>query len=962
VLGISLALALAAAAIMLETLKAVSEALKAPVWVTVALLAIGGAVAVAALVAKGEPKTADGAPADAQKFLPRAPASQLPPDIADFTGRETQIAKLLRSVGSERQGDALAIAVITGQPGVGKSALAVHIAHALKESFPDAQLYAELGRRGGRRTEASDVLRSFLEALGANSVPDDIDERKRLYRSLLARAHALVVLDNAEDAEQVRELLPGSATCAVVATGSSKLVELEGAELLELDIMTAPESIELLRRIVGSERVDAEADQAAAITRFCDRLPLALRISAAKLKGKPHWTLRKLAGLLADERGRLDELRVGDRAVRATFQLSYQDLAEAEARAFRLTGLLSAPEMTANLVAAVLGCQARQAEALLERLVESHLLEAAAGAVYRFHDLLRLFARERAETDEAPISREAVYERAVAWYLGAAAAPAYAEVPVARAAAERGAWREAADTYCTAVETAKYAARLDALRDNPTLHANLPRLAARAAYALAAVSKTRKAARLLESTRGSVSEVLGSARADRERLRALGRMDLHERYVEATSRLVALQASDPDVVEEFRQKEDAARRNLDATVREIREHQGLEAFGAEAFGALVGYNDEVLGADAVVDTPIAYAIATPFGGLALLVTTDPDKQLIALPLPELTEEAVLSRAEAYLEAYMGRNSHSTGWAKVLDDVTGWLWGALIGPLLASLPDDRVALVPTGILALLPLHAAWAPDDVAPTGRRYALDEALITYSPRLRVLAEAQDLAATVEVDSLLAVEVSEPRLPWSRFEVDAAAHSVGRFELLQGERATREAVLAALTVTDSAVLHFACHSFTDIQRPLSSGLLLARQEALTLADLTGLNLRGRRLVVLSSSETALGSDLASDALTSDSLTLVAGFLDAGAAGAIGSLWSVSDLPTAALMARFYAGIESKLAPPVALRRAQQWLRDATAADVAALLSQPPDTRIADPSVHPYSHPSQWAAFVYVGA
>jgi tetratricopeptide (TPR) repeat protein len=351
---------------------------------------------------------------------------QLPPDILDFTGRDRALkqASAWFASGRDTGSQALLVTAISGTAGVGKTALAVHIAHGLRTQFPDGQLYVNLRGVERQRLDPADVLAGFLRAFGIEPrvVPADLEERAAMYRALLVNRRVLVVLDNASDERQVRPLLPGSPTCAVLITSRARLSALEAAQVIALDVMEEEQCIELLGKIIGDARLNAEPDAAKAIVRLCGRLPLAVRIAGARLRLKDHWRLARLADRLRAERQRLDELHVGDLEVRAMFALSYENLGDEERRAFRLLGLLQGPDFAAWVVAALLACELSEGEDITERLVDAQLLEVtgedATGHLrYRFHDLLRAFARERLRAEEPQDQAQAARLRAYGGYL-----------------------------------------------------------------------------------------------------------------------------------------------------------------------------------------------------------------------------------------------------------------------------------------------------------------------------------------------------------------------------------------------------------------------------------------------------------------------------------------------------------------------------------------------------------------
>jgi len=366
-------------------------------------------------VAAGRP-----APAPAAAAPPRRPA-ELPPDAWDFTGREAQAASLRQFLADGPPG---AVAVVSGPPGVGKTALSVHVAHRLRASFPDGQVFVDLGATGPRPVDPSKALASMLVSLGvdADAVPEERTDRRALFRTVAADRAVLFVLDDALDEAQVRPLLPGGAACRVLVTCRASLPGLEGARQTRLDVLEPGEAVELLAKVTGAERVHADGETAAAIAELCGRLPLALRVAGARLAGRPAWPLRTLADRLADERRRLDELSAGDLAVRASIWSTYRGLGESARRAFRLLASLPVPDFAAWTAGPLLDLPAPGAEALVEGLVDDGLLQvrgidATGRPRYRFHDLVRVYGRERAEEEDTGAERLAATERAAAAWL-----------------------------------------------------------------------------------------------------------------------------------------------------------------------------------------------------------------------------------------------------------------------------------------------------------------------------------------------------------------------------------------------------------------------------------------------------------------------------------------------------------------------------------------------------------------
>jgi tetratricopeptide (TPR) repeat protein len=347
----------------------------------------------------------------------------LPPDVASFTDRRAELATLHATLrpGGDDPAPPAAVLAIDGNPGIGKSALAIHAAHQLAPHFPDGVLYANLRAETEQPATPAAVLDYFLRALGVpdQDLPADLRVAAARYRSELAGRRILVVLDNAASEAQARALLPGTPGSAAILTSRARLA-LHEAVPLTLDLLDEDDAVRLLARLDRDGRVDAEPVAGRRVARACGRLPLALQIAGARLGNRRTWTVAHLAARLADERQRLGELRVGDLDVRASFALSYRDLPTAEARTFRLLGLLETPDTTPGPVAALIDTAVRDAEATLERLLDGRLLEQTHPGRYRLHDLLRLFAREQAEAQEPAEQQDAARARTLRWYLATA--------------------------------------------------------------------------------------------------------------------------------------------------------------------------------------------------------------------------------------------------------------------------------------------------------------------------------------------------------------------------------------------------------------------------------------------------------------------------------------------------------------------------------------------------------------
>ncbi|MEJ2857570.1 MULTISPECIES: AfsR/SARP family transcriptional regulator [unclassified Saccharothrix] len=345
--------------------------------------------------------------------------AQLPLAPADFTGRRAVVGQLVAALG--RSSD---VQLITGRGGSGKSALAAHVAHRVAGAFPDGQLYAELRGMSDAPADPGEVLGRFLRALGVpgQAVPAATGERAELYRSLLADRRVLVVLDDAASERQVRPLLPGGPSCAVLVSARNRLGALAGAARTELDVLADEEALELLARVVGEDRVAAEEQSARVIVERCGGLPLALGIAAARLATRKGWPLRLLADRLTDERRRLDELAIGDLEVRAGFELGYRALGEDCRRALRRLGHLGIPEFAPWIVAWLTETTEEEAEDVVEQLVDAQLVDFTRvddlGCLrYRLHDLVRIHSRERAEAEEPASALSAAVARVLGGWL-----------------------------------------------------------------------------------------------------------------------------------------------------------------------------------------------------------------------------------------------------------------------------------------------------------------------------------------------------------------------------------------------------------------------------------------------------------------------------------------------------------------------------------------------------------------
>jgi DNA-binding SARP family transcriptional activator len=372
--------------------------------------------------------------ADGPARSPGPGPTQLPADIGDFTDREIplrHLCEMLVREGTATSPGAVRIAVVAGAAGLGKTTLAVHAAHQVRAQFPDGQLYADLSGATSQPAAPGEVLARFLRDLGVDGdrVPVGDDERAAMYRTRLTGRRILVMLDNARDAAQVRPLLPGSASCAVLVTTRNRTPDLASTRFVDLNVLGDADALTLFTQIVSDERPAAEPDATAEVLVACAGLPLAVRICAARLAARKQWKIATLAGRLRDTRRRLDELQTGDLAVRASFQVSYDSLRTASrgadpARAFRLLGLWQGQSISLPAAAALLGEPQDDVAHALETLIDANLVESPAPDWYRFHDLLRFYATERAQAEESDAARAAAVGRLLHWYLATAEAVA----------------------------------------------------------------------------------------------------------------------------------------------------------------------------------------------------------------------------------------------------------------------------------------------------------------------------------------------------------------------------------------------------------------------------------------------------------------------------------------------------------------------------------------------------------
>ncbi|MEU5998905.1 tetratricopeptide repeat protein [Streptomyces sp. NPDC047197] len=344
------------------------------------------------------------------------PRNDLPRDVPDFTGREAELAAVLAAVESHR------VVAVDGMAGVGKTCLAMHAAHRLAADYPDAQLYVDLhGFTEGREPlDPDSALRMLLGALDVPSekVPrEGVEQLAACWRSELASRRVVVVIDNAADADQVRPLLPGAGPSVALVTSRNRLLGLDEVPPVSLDVLSPQESAELLARASGDPsgpegRLARDPDSAAEVLRLCGHLPLALRLAAARLRHRPGWTVGILVERLAEGASEFD----------TAFAMSVRQLDRSQARLFRMLGLLPGGSFDAYLAAALADVPLRDARAMLEDLVDAHLVQESTAGRYRLHDLVHQHARRAGTELDAPAERQRALGRFLDYYVHAAAA------------------------------------------------------------------------------------------------------------------------------------------------------------------------------------------------------------------------------------------------------------------------------------------------------------------------------------------------------------------------------------------------------------------------------------------------------------------------------------------------------------------------------------------------------------
>ncbi|MDA3626856.1 tetratricopeptide repeat protein [Saccharopolyspora sp. WRP15-2] len=353
------------------------------------------------------------------------PAPDMLPGAPRFFVERDRIAEILREILADSVGRS-AIVVVSGVGGAGKSALVSHWLRSFEGDFPDGALYADLGAFSAREpTSPSQVLETFVRALGTapELIPADLDQLRSLYCEVTSGKRLVLFLDDAVSAAQVRPLLPHGESCLVVVTSRYRLsgLGLQGAHFLDVGPLQQAESLALLSNVLGPERVQRELPAAREVADLCGGLPVALMVAAARLMAHRKWSLQRIATDLQDERRRLPSLALrGDVSVKAVFDISYRKLTSEQAELYRVLADHPGTTFGPEVAAAAVGRALPEVLDGIEALVEANLLDEPAENRFRFHDLLRLHAREQAAAEMPQDERTASVRRMVSWYLDCA--------------------------------------------------------------------------------------------------------------------------------------------------------------------------------------------------------------------------------------------------------------------------------------------------------------------------------------------------------------------------------------------------------------------------------------------------------------------------------------------------------------------------------------------------------------
>lgn len=377
--------------------------------------------------------TAEPAPAPTPAATPPEPGgnatdqrvtrSYLPRDTSDFSGRAAELLAL-RAATSATSPTAITISAVDGMGGVGKTTLAIHLAHEVAADYPDGHYFVDLrGFTAGMSSVSPEQALDML--LGHSGVPPELipfalDSRSALWRSRVAGQRILLIIDNAVNAAHVRPLLPGTAGALVVVTSRRKLTALEGAIPVSLDVLPLDDAVALFAKVAGAERVEAERDAVVTAVELCGRLPLAIRIAAARLRDRTGWSVAELVDRLRNHSQRVRFLEVDDRGVMAALRVSYRYLSPPQQRLFRLLSLHPGGDFDAHATAALTGLPLDEVEHHLDSLFDDNLLKQNAAGRFYFHDLVRDCSRQLLSEEDDDAHRRAALARLLDYYLHAA--------------------------------------------------------------------------------------------------------------------------------------------------------------------------------------------------------------------------------------------------------------------------------------------------------------------------------------------------------------------------------------------------------------------------------------------------------------------------------------------------------------------------------------------------------------
>ncbi|MFD1544568.1 AfsR/SARP family transcriptional regulator [Nonomuraea guangzhouensis] len=366
-------------------------------------------------ILRADPELAAPAPQPAPALATERPPAQVPALPPGFVGRDVELAGIQDAL---RPAGWTPVVAITGLGGVGKTALAIRAAHAMRDRFPDGQVYADLGAAGGRPVAPAAVLGSFLRAFGVpeQRLPGGLAERAALWRTVLADRRVLILLDDASDADQVRHLLPAAPGCAAIVTTWRHLIDLSGVRWVRLDTLPQADALEMLGQLAGHRRVLAERQAAVELVGLCSHQPLAVRVAADLLQAGPHRTVRQVRLRLEDDLHRPAGTNDGCALIEAPLLLAQSRLGAQQATAFRLAALPDYGELTPESAAALLDLPRLLAHQLLESLVDAHLLLAGPRGTYQYHRLVKAFARRQAWAHEGVEECDAALSRLLRFY------------------------------------------------------------------------------------------------------------------------------------------------------------------------------------------------------------------------------------------------------------------------------------------------------------------------------------------------------------------------------------------------------------------------------------------------------------------------------------------------------------------------------------------------------------------